>query len=418
MAYTVNVFPIDPGGFIGLGPALNGTFVNVLPATGTDVAVASAAATFTLTFMTATPPPPPPPMWVVALHITNTGPTGDLFRSGYLGTLPTSPGTLTLLSFPTGITRIPATTIAARAAALAPIILVPPGWVAWLMGALSLGTYIPIRGAILTITAAVNTPPGSMTFTVTGFFTFQTYYFFTDTIGFTGTLVATPTPSGDVVQTPRILAVPATTSLATTTTGPSPTLALTGLFLSLVAPAVAAVVQPQLEMLINGEIDKLVAPGLASQGFLRSPTSVVSARNVTITGSGVVLSLVLGDINGPAVTRRPGRLNVAISPPPEEGKQDTYTVTVTDSAAGSPVDQADVTLQNFTSSGVVQALGPLKTNSSGQLVFSVTLHPKVTYQVDPISHDRIRHFAPPTLTLAKTGYSTVNLTLLEDTGDV
>jgi hypothetical protein len=51
------------------------------------------------------------------------------------------------------------------------------------------------------------------------------------------------------------------------------------------------------------------------------------------------------------------------------------------------------------------------------VTFSVALHPKVTYQVNPITHERIRHFAAPTLTVAKTGSSTVHLTLLEDTDD-
>jgi hypothetical protein len=129
-----------------------------------------------------------------------------------------------------------------------------------------------------------------VTLTVTGFFTFRVYYFFTDTITFTGTTVLTPAPSGDAGQPSRILSVTTgATSLTTTTTGPSPTLATWGWFPSLIAPAVVANLQRKIEAAINDLLDGLVAPGLASLSFLRSLTSVLSARNVTITSSGMAL---------------------------------------------------------------------------------------------------------------------------------
>jgi len=305
------------------------------------------------------------------------------------------------------------------AARIGTILLTPPTWLAVLMGALSMGTYIPLTGAITGVVPTLNTPPGSVTFTVTGFFTFRTYYFWTDTITFTGTLVATPAPSGDVTRPSRILNVTLSTALATTTTGPSPTLSLTGLFLSLIAPAVGAISQSPIEALINSTIDALVAPGLASMGFLRSPSSVVSARSVTITGSGMVLSLVLADLFGGAISPIPGNLRAVVSPAPKAGTQQAYTVTVTDSATGTPVPSANVTLHNFTTTGTVQTLGPSQTPAppqanTGQVTFNVALHPKITFRVIPEDHERVRVFAPPTLTVSKAGFNTINVRLLED----
>jgi len=286
------------------------------------------------------------------------------------------------------------------------------------MAALSLGTYIPLGGAITGVVPTLNTPPGSVTFAVTGFFTFRTYYFFTDTITFTGTLVATPAPSGDVGQPSRILSVTGATTLTTTTTGPSPTLALAGTFLSLIAPTVGPILQPQIEAAINGAIDGLVAPGLASLGFLRSPSSVVSARSVTITGSGIGLSLVLADLFGPAISPIPGNLHAAVSPAPQAGGQRVYTATVTNSATGTPINQTDVTLHNYTANGTAQTVGPLQTNPSGQVTLNVALHPKITFQVIPSDNERVRVFSPPTLTVSKAGFNTINLRLLEDPGDI
>ncbi len=410
MPYIVDLFPIDLGGFIGIGPALSGTFTNVSPGPATDTATASTTAPFRLSFASATPPPP----GVATLHVANSGPAGDLFRSGPMTAVPPSPGTVTAISVPTSLTTLLTPAITAMAARLGGIPLTPPGWVVGLMAAMSLGAFIPVTGAILGITPAVNTPPGSVTFTVTGFFTVRVLYFFTDTIAFTGTLVTNPAPSGDVMQPGRILSVPCATTLSTTTTGPSPSLAMMGAYLSIVAPAVGAIARPYLETAINDTINGLVAPGLASLGFLRSPSSVVSARSVIIGGGGMRLSLVLADLLGPAVTPIPKRLNATVKPAPQAGTQHAYTVTVSEAATGTPIDQAAVTLHNFTTSGAPQPVGPLQTNTSGQVTFNVALHPKITIQVVPTTHERIRVFAPPTLTVSKAGFNTLTLRLLED----
>ena len=413
MPYIVDLFPIDLGGFIDIGPALSGTYTKVTPSPATDTATASTTAPFRLSFASAMPPPP----GVATLHVADSGPTGDLFRSGLITGVPPSPGTVTAISVPTRLTTLLTPAITAMTARLGGILLTPPGWVVGLMAAVSLGAFIPVTGVILGVTPTVNTPPGSVTFTVTGFFVVRVLYFFTDTISFTGTLVTSPAPSGDVTQPSRILSVPCATTLSTSTTGPSPSLALMGMFLSIVAPAVGGIVRPYLETAINDTINGLVAPGLASLGFLRSPSSVVSARRVTITGSGMGLALVLADLFGPAVTPIPKSLNATITPAPQAGTQRVYTVTVTNAVTGIPIDQAAVTLHNFTTSGIAQAVGPLQTNASGQVTFNVALHPKISFHVVPTDHERIRVFASPTLTVSKAGFNTLILTLLEDESD-
>jgi hypothetical protein len=422
MPYTVNLSEIDLGSFIGLGPALNGTFANLTPSPATDTATATPASPRTLTFTTATPPPP----GVATLHVANTGPTGDLFRSGLVIGVPPSPAPLAALSFPTALTRLSgpafATMLSARIGTIA---LTPPPWVVAAVAAASLGTYIPLSGAITGVVPTLNDPPaaggaGSVTLTVTGFFTFRVYYFFTDTMSFTGTIVLTPAPSGDATQRSRVLSVTAGgAALATTTTGPSPTLATWGWILSLIAPAVGATLQPKIEAAINDLLDGLVAPGLASMGFLRSPTSVLSARNVTISSRGIALSLVLADLLGPAITPIPGNLHAAVSPAPQAGSQHAYTVTVTNTATGTPINQASVTLLNYTANGTAQTMGPFQTSASGQtLPFNVALQSKITYQVIPDSGERVRVFHPPTLTVSKAGFTTINVRLLEDTEDI
>ena len=415
MPYTVNLAPIDVGGFVGLGPALGGTFANVSPTPATATTTATAAAAFTLRFPSATAPPP----GVVTIHVTNSGPTGDLFRSGLLTGLPPDPGTVSLLSFPTSVTRLSSSAIAAMAVgAVSGVSLTPPAWVVGLVGAATLGTYIPLGGAITGIVPTLNSPPGSVTLTVTGFFTFRTYYFWTDTISFTGTLVVRPAPSGDPTRPGRILSLTgATTSLSTTTTGPSPTLAVAGWFLSLVAPMVGAIVQPVLEDKVNQAIESLVAPGLASLGFRRSPSSVVSARNVVVSGAGIAMSLVLADLFGPAFSPLPGTLRAEVSPTPRANTPLSYTVTVTNSATGTPVPQASVVIHNFTGTGV-QNLGPFPTDAMGKTQpFTATLRPRISFRVDPVTHERERIFVSPTLTVSADGFTPITLTLLQDTSD-
>ena len=287
------------------------------------------------------------------------------------------------------------------------------------MSAATLGTYIPLGGAITGIVPTLNSPPGSVTFTVTGFFTFRTYYFWTDTISFTGTLVIRPAPSGDPTRPGRILSLSGTTtSLSTTTTGPSPTLAVAGWFLSLVAPLVGGIIQPVLEDKVNQAIDSLVAPGLASLGFRRSPSSVVSARNVVVSGSGIAMSLVLADLFGPAFSPLPGSLRAVVSPAPQANTQQSYTGhrdQLGHRHAGAAGERGHCT------TSPAPAWPDQRTGEDGRGGASrrspATLRPKITFRVDPITHERERIFVSPTLTVSADGFTPITLTLLQDTSD-
>jgi hypothetical protein len=206
------------------------------------------------------------------------------------------------------------------------------------------------------------------------------------------------------------------------TTGPSPTLAIIAGFLPALAPVVASAFQSYIESAVNNMIEGQVGPALATTGFVRSPSSVVSARAVAVTGSStapgsISLSLVLGDLFGPAVSRIPRNLRAAISPAPQAGGPRVYTVTVTDTARGDPVDQADVLLHNFTAQGAAQLTGPFQTQANGQATLDVALYPKITFRVDPITRERTRVFTHPTITVSAAGYNTINLSILEDPGD-
>ena len=107
-----------------------------------------------------------------------------------------------------------------------------------------------------------------------------------------------------------------------------------------------------------------------------------------------------------------------MSPTPRANTPLSYTVTVTNSATGTPVPQASVVIHNFTSTGV-QNLGPLPTDATGKTQpFTATLRPRISFRVDPVTHERERIFVSPTLTVSADGFTPITLTLLQDTSDL
>ena len=90
-----------------------------------------------------------------------------------------------------------------------------------------------------------------------------------------------------------------------------------------------------------------------------------------------------------------------------------YRTTVTDAATGHPVDQAAVTLHNFTTNGdpVTVALG--STDSSGQVPCNEVLRPKITYRIAVGDHERLPVFASPILTVTKGGFNSLTVRLLK-----
>ena len=150
-----------------------------------------------------------------------------------------------------------------------------------------------------------------------------------------------------------------------------------------------AIVQPLLEDKVNQAIDSLVAPGLASLGFSRSPSSVVSARNVVVSGSGIAMSLVLADLFGPAFSPLPAAFAPMVSPAPQANTPQSYPVTVTNSATGTRRAAGERGPPQLHAAGLAQTLAPVQTDAAGNAPFPATLRPKIAVRVDP-DHPRAR----------------------------
>jgi len=425
MAYGINLNVTDLGARIRLGIGVSGVFTNTGPFFATDTATGSAAsptAPTTLRFAAAIPPPP----GVATLLISDAAPSGDLFRSGQLTVFPLSPATVEVIGFP--LITVPESTLTTAIAGVLPIVLAPPGWLIALIGFLSVGMFIPMRGAITGLTPTVGSPPGAVSFTVTGSFAVLVAFTTVQSISFTGTLVATPAPSGDVTDRGRVLSVPCGTTLTVISIGLDFGLMIMSLFLTRMGPMAGLIARPFVETAINGLITGLVAPSLAMLGSRPTSTSVVSARSVTITSPAppvtpggpvtpgtIVLALVIADLFGKAleVIVIPKDFHATVAPQPVAGAQRMYRITVTDAATGHPVDQAAVTLHNFTTNGdpVTVALG--STDSSGQVPCNEVLRPKITYRIAVGDHERLPVFASPILTVTKGGFNSLTVRLLK-----
>jgi len=106
-------------------------------------------------------------------------------------------------------------------------------------------------------------------------------------------------------------------------------------------------------------------------------------------------------------------LHVAISPTPRTATQLTYTVTVTDASA-TPVEQAVVTLHNYNANNADDSQTQ-NTDGSGIANFAnITLRSKSTTTIVRVGEDEritTTTFTPPKLTVSKSGFDTVNITL-------
>jgi hypothetical protein len=402
MPYTCSLLPFDLGGFFSAGPpALGGVFTSMGGTPAVNAGIVMPGAAFSVTFPTATPPPP----GAATVRVTDAiSPVGDLFRSGPLTALPPSPGTITMVTIPTTVTMVPAATVATMTAGLTPIILTPPGWLVAVVTAASGGSFMPITGLITSVTPTLGTPSGTLTLTITGFFTGRTWFVAMTTFTFTGTVTLTPRPSGDAMNPGRILSV---TSTAASLTSPGGF----GVFLSLFAPILGGMVASMMESRVNSAIDSLTTSGLNGLGIGRSPTSVVSARKITITPSGLSLQMVLADLLGPAITLPSTLANfhIAIAPTPQAGQPQTYTVTITDAATATAVPGATVALNNFDANGL--AVHQTKTTDAlGRVTFAVTLQ-KRFLEAEVHGRDVIKSLSP-TLRVSKSGFATLTRKLL------
>jgi hypothetical protein len=405
MAYTINIILLDFGGFYSAGfPPFVGTLIPFSPPFSADTAVSAPPTPTTLTFPAPTSPPPGPS----AVLVRDSVSPGDLFRSGIVPVLPPSPGSLMVFTVPPISLSFAA--IAAGAGGGTLFAGMPAAATA-IVAALSAGTFIPLG---LTITGVVGST--SLAITITGTLLARVFYFATTTYTFTLTFTPVPVPSGDAVNRNRILGVTATAA----------TVVIPGVIAPIaaaLAPGIAGVAASMVEGAINTLIAARAATTLTSMGLLLSPTATICARKVAVLPSGVSLQLAFSDLLGAAVLPVPPvvpalkNFSVNVTPAPQEGTQQLYTVAVTDMATGVPVPQASVTLHNFDASGNALTVGPLLTNGNGQATLNVVLRSKkvvkiVTGNPDGPVHDRETIYVSPTLTVTKAGFKALTVTLL------
>jgi hypothetical protein len=107
-------------------------------------------------------------------------------------------------------------------------------------------------------------------------------------------------------------------------------------------------------------------------------------------------------------------LHVSVSPTPREGTQANYTVAVTDASA-TPIDQAVVSLHNFTAAGADEM--HTQNTAAGRAVFqNITLHSKRTTDTIGGGGDgpvrQITIVTRPSLAVTKDGFASVQMNLL------
>jgi hypothetical protein len=370
MAYTIVVTLIDFAGFFTAGtPTMAGSIFSPPPASGSAAAPLAKATSVppatTIAFTSSAVPPAGPSSVLVTATAPPSNPVlGDLFRSGGLGSLPPSPAPLIVFTVPVQI--VSAATLSGMVASSvgAPFTTTIPTGVAAAVAALSGGILIPLTLTIASVTLTLA--PGTITIAVAGTLVVRQFLFVkvSHVFAFTATLALTP--SSDSSNAPRIFAVtPAASTFGAT--------GIPGFVTGPVAPFLASSVASTVESGLNGAIPPVVASSLASSGMELTPTAVISALNPTILGGGVAVRLVIADLFGPAITPIPGTLAVSIKPQIVLKERQTYTVTVTDAAKGTPVSGAAVVLRNYTGEGAIPVITQEATDAQGQASFTVEL---------------------------------------------
>jgi hypothetical protein len=399
MPWTLNISLFDFGGWYSRGlPVLAGSIFSP-PDSGTpiDTATSSAPALLTLAF----PSSAVPPSGAAAVLVTDPGTTGDLLRSGIVNPLPASPATGTVLTSPTA--PISASTLSAAAAGfpLPPPTAIPFGY-RWLCGVLTGGTWIPLVFTAGPLTTTFGS--GTLTLTAPVSLAVRVFFFSVRTVTLTLTATVTLAPSHDPAIPSRVLSI-----------GPSAPPSLLGgpsassVLLSLI---VSVVVAGMLEPAINEAIVSSARGLMRGMGFVPTATAVFCARGVTVRPTGALLQVALADLLGPAVVPVTGVLSVAISPRPAAGVFRTYIVTVTDTATGTPVPMASVTLHNYDQNGASSST-TATTDQAGQVRLNVNLNTRTVIKqpyVDGRERDTV--IIKPLLIVQHVGFNSVRISLL------
>lgn len=371
MAYTLGITVLD---FARIYPAGNPSFSASLTIFGrTPVSATSGGAPTTVLFTTSSSPPTN----AGALLLTDpTGP-GDLFRSGTVINWPSEPAFITAYTVPlspvpalpgfAGVGRFSYTQLATLVSSKLPMSFEVPWWMTFLCALFTAFKFMPGRVWISSISFLQSTTgPGIIRAVFGGFID--------DTAGesgvnFGGSVDLKPTPSGNAFDATKVIEITAfNLSLNIDPVGASlGPWAVAGVL----APLFAGNLSGPVSDMVNGVIASTVAgmnvPGIAP-GL--SPTWTISARNVTVAASGIVIQTIASDMP------RPHLLMATVVPQPAPTTTAVnYTVTVADTVTGAAIAGATVTLHNFTQTGATADVTGV-TDANGQAVFNIALHTK------------------------------------------
>jgi hypothetical protein len=228
---------------------------------------------------------------------------GDLFRSGPLGQLPTSPAPLALIIVPgqpQGGVAITPEQLSNMVGSFSGMTFNVPSAVQVAFGVATLGAFIP--QSITISTASVMLDTGAMSLGIVGTINVKLVGLVTVGFSFTFSMSLSMGPSGDPASISRVLAA--------TVVNPAPLLIISGVVLlpgayyalQAIAGWVASTVASMLESQANQSIASLVASTLEKDfGERLTQSAVISADLVIINSSGIVLNLSIGDIFGPGV---------------------------------------------------------------------------------------------------------------------
>ncbi len=323
---TASIFvpPASPG-LIGVG------------ATPLDTATVTTGTTFTLAFSSTAIPPTA----AFDMLLSDNKIPGDLFRSGQLFGLPPSPGTLNLSVYtqaeePGRISNL----LQQQFPHTFPI----DDLTKIIVGVYSGGVVVPQSIAVNDATLTFG-HPNPIEVKATGSLDIK-YLGITDqSSGFSLTCNLTVGPSGDPLNTSRIVKVTASVSSADLIIDT----------LLLLPPAVLVITQFMetaiaflLEKKLNEMFARLVSDALArfSPPLQLTDTSVISLGRFADDEKGLNVTLVVGDLFGPGIEAIPIPKYIAMEVTPQWkcGVAENYTITVRDSADGSPIPGARVSL--------------------------------------------------------------------------
>lgn len=368
MGYRIDVTTLDRAGvFGGAIPTITGSLTGFPPGAQlpADLAVPIPGASPTSVLF----PASASGMFPASVVLSDAGATtGQVFRSGVV-TLPPSPGQVTLYTAVGGIAPAGVTAFGTSLSGTELALHIADGWKAlgYLFGFLPPDA-VTITSASISLPAGTSTP-GNLSISVTGSVTYRFFLFIPFTQRFTITTTVAIAPSGDGRRPDRVVAVtPSGTTLTLPTVNPSlsPIAATPPVPFNVINGALINALEPAINQAIINAVDTRLGGMMPPQR--RTPTCVISARSISITGSGISAQIMLADF-GPAIAALPRALLLSVTPAPAPNVQQTYTFRVVARTGGSPIEGATVTLTNRDPTTMQTRL----TDSQGNATFTVSL---------------------------------------------